>query len=282
MTTITAHTLVKNEARFVWFSVMSVIDYVDEVLLWDTGSTDGTIKILQEIKKRYPAKVKLRLFGSVTPEEFTIVRQDMLDVTESDWFLVVDGDEIWWDESIKKVTDFIRNNAQKHDAESIITPTINLVGDIYHYQEKEAGQYKFGRRKGHYNLRAVNRNIPGLSSDKPHGTWGWIDNQGRMIQDRNSRKIIFIDAPYVHATFLRRAGDNSLDKNVPKRTGKLKHEIGISFPSDYFYPEVFFREKPDFIRSPWETMSKFFFVRALVETPLRKFKRRYLPGKIGY
>jgi hypothetical protein len=48
---ITAHTLVKNEARFVWYSVMSVIEHVDKILLWDTGSTDGTKEILKKISK---------------------------------------------------------------------------------------------------------------------------------------------------------------------------------------------------------------------------------------
>ena len=50
MKKIWAHTLVKNEERFIWFSVMSVIVNVDKVLIWDTGSTDDTVKIIQKIK----------------------------------------------------------------------------------------------------------------------------------------------------------------------------------------------------------------------------------------
>ena len=279
---IVAHTLVKNEARFVWFAVMSVINYVDEILLWDTGSTDGTVEILKKIKRKYPKKVKLKLLGSITSEEFPKVRQKMLDQTKADWFIVVDGDEVWWDESIKKVADFIRNDSERRRSESIVVPTINLVGDIYHYQEKEAGQYQFGKRRGHFGLRAVNKNVPGLASNNPHGTWGWVDGKGKMIQNRNPRKIIYIDAPYLHVTFLRRAGSIASDKKVPKRAKKLKHEIGISFPKDFFYPEVFFRQKPNIVNSPWKTMGRNFYLRSLIETPFRKFKRRYLPSKIGY
>lgn len=51
---ITVHTLVKNEERYLWFAVTSVIDYVDKMLLWDTGSTDRTIQLIKELKKRYP------------------------------------------------------------------------------------------------------------------------------------------------------------------------------------------------------------------------------------
>ncbi|KKS20813.1 MAG: Glycosyl transferase family 2, partial [candidate division WWE3 bacterium GW2011_GWA1_41_8] len=96
---ITSHTLVKNEARFVWYSVMSVIEYVDHVLLWDTGSADGTVEILKRIKELYPAKVDLRLLGEIDIYSFAKIRQEMLDNTKTEWLLVNDGDEVWWEES---------------------------------------------------------------------------------------------------------------------------------------------------------------------------------------
>ena len=55
--TIYAHTLVKNEARWLWFSVTSVINYIDKLLLWDTGSTDGTLEVVEELKKKYPGRM---------------------------------------------------------------------------------------------------------------------------------------------------------------------------------------------------------------------------------
>src|SRR3989344_9473049 len=103
MKTIWAHTLVRNEEKWVWFSVMSVIDYVDKILLWDMESEDGTSEIAQEIKTLYPKKVDLRVVPKVSPEGFSEVRQKMLDETHSDWFIVVDGDEIWWEKSIQTV-----------------------------------------------------------------------------------------------------------------------------------------------------------------------------------
>jgi glycosyltransferase involved in cell wall biosynthesis len=277
---ITAHTLVKNEARFVWYSVMSVIEHVDKILLWDTGSTDGTKEILKKISKLEPRKVDLKLLNGVTPDEFTNVRQKMLDETKTDWFIVVDGDEIWWEESIRKVTETIRKKGDH--LESIVVPTINLVGDIYHYQEEKAGQYRLAGRRGHLSLRLVNRNIYGLASAKPHGTWGWVDDKGKMIQDRDKKKILYVDAPFLHATFLKRAGKREEDLKVPKRAKKLKHEIGISFPKDFYYPEVFFRQRPNMVPDPWETMDLSFKLRAAIETPLRKLKRRILPAKVGY
>lgn len=277
---IWAQTLVKNEARWLWYVVSGVVDYVEKVSLWDTGSTDGSLEIEKELEKRYPGKVELRQRKQETAEDFTRVRQEMLDETKSDWFLVLDGDEIWFEDSIKKVIKTIENCGR--DIESIIVPTINLVGDVFHYQEESAGRYKFGKRAGHYNLRAVNRSIPGLHSQGSHGVWGWADGEGKMIQDREPEKVKFVKAPYLHATFLPRGGSFNDDKNVIKRSKKYKHEFGENFPKDFFYPEVFFKDRAELISSPWNVMPDSYKFRAFFETPLRKIKRRVFHGKVGY
>lgn len=296
---ITAHTLVKNEARFIWYSVMSVLPFVDRVRLWDTGSTDGTLEIIEEIKKHPLAKGKIFFEKrTIIPfdeqlarqlmldehnkvvESFEDVRQDMLDATSADWFIMVDADEIWWDSSIKQLISFVRKEGHKY--ESVVVPTINMVGDMYHYQERKAGRYRLAGRVGHYNLRAINRRLPGLKSLGAHGVWGWADGDNKMIQDRDPKKIKFIDAPYLHATHLQRAGTRDADLRVLKRGFKRKFEIGIPFPRDYYYPEVFFRSKPDIVLDPWEPMNTSFKYRAVIETPLRKIHRRILPAKVGY
>src|SRR3989344_8573323 len=121
---ITAHCLVKNEARFVWYSVMSILSCVDKVLLWDTGSTDGTLLIIKELLKfDKENKISFTRVGSVSAQDFYKVRQGMLDETKTDWFIVVDGDEIWWEDSVKKVVDKVNED---DDIESIVVPTINL------------------------------------------------------------------------------------------------------------------------------------------------------------
>lgn len=282
MTSIWAHTLVKNEARWLWYSVNSVIDHVDKILLWDSGSMDGSIEIEKEMERKYPDKIILKERKIDSKEDFTAVRQEMLDLTDSDWFLMLDGDEIWWQESIKKVLQVITSNTSitGQKIESIVVPTVNAVGDIFHYQEKSAGKYKFGDRVGHYNLRAIKRNIPGLHSQGVHGVWGWADEKNKQIQDRKTFE--FVDAPYLHATNLERAGIKGKDREVIKRIGKFKYEIGESFALDYYYPEVFFKDRPDFIASPWKPMSAGFKFRAFFETLIRKLKRRLFPGGVGY
>lgn len=275
---IWAHTMVKNEARWLWYSVNSIIEHVDKLLLWDTGSTDGTLEVERELVKKYSNKIIFKQRNQNTPKDFANVRQEMLNDTKSDWFVMLDGDEIWWEDSIRNLLSEIKN--ANNTVESFVVPTINVVGDMFHYQDESAGVYQFGNLKGHYNLRAVKTGIPGLHSQGVHGVWGWADNENKMIQDRNTFK--FVDLPYLHTTFLPRASNIAEDINVVKRRKKLKYEIGNSFPLDFYYPEVLFKDRPDFILSPWNTMSYKFKSRAFVETPLRKIKRRLLPTKVGY
>ncbi len=280
--TITAHCLVKNEARYVWFSVMSVINHVDKVLLWDTGSTDGTLEIIDAIRKTKDGqrKIEFREYGPVTPGTFAKVRQEMLDATKTDWFLMVDGDEVWWEDSIRHLVSVV--NEKGDSMESIVVPTVNLVGDIYHYQDQSGGQYHLAGRKGHLNLRGINRKISGLHSFGPHGQWGWTDAENTMIQYRDQKKIVFIDAPYLHATNVPRAGEIKKETDVPKRAMKRKYELGMPFPADFYYPEVFFRPKPDVVPSPWAKVDYYFKVRSAIETPLRRLKRKFIPAKVGY
>lgn len=266
---ITAHVLLKNEENFVWYSIMSVINYVGRIIIYDTGSDDKTLNIIKKINDK---KIILREIKSDKFYEDKL-RQQMLDETTSDWFIVLDADEIWWDDSIKMVTDLIQNEGDQLD--SIVVPTVNMVGDIYHYQEKEAGRYNLAGRIGHYATRAINRKIIGLHGQGEHGVFMWADENETKIEDRDKKKIKYLDAPYIHTTHLKRS-DNFGDKAVYKRTKKLKYEIGIETPKDYFYPEVFFRPRPKFVKSPWETPTFLYKVIATIETPLKKIRRRYL------
>lgn len=279
--TIWAHTLVKNEERYLWYAVMSVVDHVDKILLWDTGSSDKTLKIIEEIKKAKGDKIDFRECGAVDPVEFTKVRQKMLDETKSDWFLIVDGDEVWWKDSIRLVVETIQKEGET--LETIISPYYNIIGDIYHYQEEAGGGYHIDDRFGHINIRAVNRRIPGLHLEKPHGQQGFYDKEGVLIQERLPKYRKFLDASYLHFTNMRRSFSAGEDQNVPKRKIKFKYELGIPFPAGFKHPEVFYKNSPDIVSSPWQKMSGKYLLRAGAETVLKKIKRRILPKKtVGY
>lgn len=280
MKSVFVHSLVKNEERFLWFSVTSVIDYVDRILLWDTGSTDESIRIEKEIKKRWPQKVELRQYGDVDASSFTRARQEMLEESVCDWVMILDGDEVWWRESIKRARKIIEERGK--DLDSLVHRYYNLVGDIYHYQEEEAGRYKIDNEVGHLTIRFFNRHIEGLHFDKEHGVQGIFDGNGVLIQERDKKRRFHTNDYYMHFTHLVRSKTREKDLAVVKRNIKYKYELGKRFPPDFTYPEVFYKDYPSFIENPWQKRSLGYTIRAFFETPLRKIKRRVWKGGVGY
>ena len=248
---ISAQVLVKNEERFVWFAIMSVIDYVDEILVWDNGSEDATREIVRLIKN---PKVRFR---SVPDMPLQKAREEMIRETNADWIFVLDGDEIWYDGAVLKVRNELEKFRDKKDF--IIVPNYMLVGDMYHFQEKEAGRYDVGGRIGHYNIRVI-RNTDGLHIEGVYGNEAFVTKEGIKIQNLPESRSLLLDFPYLHASFLKRK----------------KFEIGEEFPLDFYYPEVFFRPKPEAVPSIWEPMAGSFRFVSFIETPFRKIYRRTL------
>jgi glycosyltransferase involved in cell wall biosynthesis len=280
MKKIWANTIVRNEERYIWYAVKSVVDFVEKVIVYDTGSTDNTVRIVRELKREYPGKIRLREVGAVDIFKYTKMRQNMLEETKSDWVLILDGDEVWWRDSIGGTVKEIEKNGDKLD--TIVTPYFNVVGDIFHYQEEKAGRYSIDERHGHVTIRFMNRSIPGLHQEKPHGQHGFYDKNGVLIQDMPKKRRKFLNYPFLHFTHMIRSCSLKSDRSVPKRNIKYKYEKGQEFPLDFFYPEVFFEKKPDFVASPWNLPSEAYKFISSVQTPIRKAKRRLFSGGIGY
>jgi len=259
---IWANTMVNNEENFIWFAIMSVIDYVDKILIWDTGSTDRTVEIIKGVQKTNK-KIEFKEVGVVSKNEFPKLRQKMLEESKSDWILILDGDEIWWKNSIKKVVDKVQKDGSK--TEGIVVPMVVPVGDIYHIQEHRAGQYKLLGRKGHYSLRVINKKIPGLHVDLPYGKESYFDTENKLIQQRQG--IIFLDAPYLHTTHLKRS-------SIIRYPDKFKYELGTPVSDDFKFPESLYLSPPYLVSSPWNKITGTDLMKAKFLTPLRKIKRR--------
>lgn len=78
---------VYNEEEFIHYPIESTIDWVDEIVIVDGGSTDKTV----EIAKSYGPKV--RVIYSPNPVMFHINKQKALDECRGEWILQLDADE---------------------------------------------------------------------------------------------------------------------------------------------------------------------------------------------
>jgi hypothetical protein len=261
---VIVHFLVKNEENFVWYSLNSVLPFVDKIMVWDNSSTDSTAAIINTIKS---PKIIFEEHSATTREDVGHLRQEMLEKTPKgyEWLLVLDADEIWSAYSIQKVLAFISSNPQ---TESIVTRTYNLVGDIYHRLPEKFGDYKFLDMKGNLAVRFINLCIPGLHASSPYGQEGYFDENNLSIQERPG--LFFVDTEYFHATHLVRSSKN---KEVFDRVQKLKYYLGeTNSPSKI--PEVFFATKPSIAPCVTDPMSKSQIVRAYIETQLRNIKNK--------
>ncbi len=273
---IIVHCLVRNEDRFVWYAINSVLPFVDHIMVWDTGSADKTVSIVKQINS---SKINFKEVGIVDAQTFTDVRNQMLKETSPgyDWLMILDGDEVWGEDAIKTATDYARNNSQ---TESLVVRTRNLVGDIYHQLPESSGRYHLAGQVGHLNLRFINlKKIKGLHVEKPHGQQGYYDGDGNLIQNRHQSKIHFIDVAYHHATHLQRSTQG--DSDVIKRPQKFKLELGKKIGSSDI-PEIFFAPRPKIVPDVTRSASVFFWILSAMYTLPRRLKRIFFSSSDGY
>ena len=166
--------------------------------------------------------------------------------------------------------------------DSVVCRHYNLLGDIFHHDAEKNGNYHIDGVRGHINIRAINRNIGGLDVKRPHGQQGFFDGRGVLIQDLSKVRRRFLDGKlYLHFTHLERSSGRNQDSAVPKRELKYRRELGIEFPKDFYYPEVFFRPRLEMIPSPWLPAPRFYKLLGSAINYPRSIKKVLL-SKSGY
>lgn len=274
---LVTHTLVKNEQRWLWFAITSVLEHVDEMLIWDTGSTDQTVDLIKHI---HSPKIKFKEIGSVDPATHSKARQAMLDQTQADWLMILDGDEIWWQDSLVACKTAITTHPDK---KAIISPFINLVGDIYHHQPPSGSHYKIAGYTGPYNLRFINAKIPGLHVGNPHGKQEYKTSADVPLQNLPPNELQFVDAPYLHTTHLPRSKTLVGDTQTLKRGFKYRYELGSPFPHSFVYPEVVYLPRPSLVPDPFFHRSLAYTLKSAIIKPLRFVKTKLItPTPHGY
>jgi glycosyltransferase involved in cell wall biosynthesis len=103
---ITVHCRVRNEERFIKAAILSVLPLAHRVLVYDTGSTDRT---LAEIRSIGSDKIELVEKAPSDPRGIMEYRNEMIERTETEWFMLVDGDEIYPAHSVRRILEEMQN-----------------------------------------------------------------------------------------------------------------------------------------------------------------------------
>lgn len=263
--TITACCIVKNEERFIWYAISSVIDFVDKVLVFDTGSEDKTVEIIKTFKNK---EIVFEEKGEVDARGLTDLRKEQLKKIKTDWLMILDGDEIWPKAQLKRMIKAVNHCQGKTIA--LVNWTRNCVGDVFHYLPKEAGEYQILGKKGHLNIRFIKK-VNGLDVIGKYPLESFTF-EGKPIQEQENR-LEFIDAWYLHTTHLPRSTSLRIDKKVLNREKKYKREIGIKMKKEEL-PEVFFEKRPKIVPSPFDGYDLWDKILAHILTPMRRLRRR--------
>ncbi len=115
--TVSACMIVKNEEELLPGCLDSIRDWVDEIILVDTGSTDRTVEIAQS----YGAKV----FHQQWEGNFSKHRNYSLDQACGDWLFVIDADESIYQEDVP----LIKKVLNQDDYKIISINVFNVSGE---------------------------------------------------------------------------------------------------------------------------------------------------------
>ncbi|GEM_PF-424110 len=97
---ITAHFRVRNEEKFIRSAILAILPLVKRVLVYDTGSTDRTLEIVSSIQSK-KIEIVQRKFSH--KRELRDIRNEMLEQTTTEWSMIVDGDEIYPPEAVRRL-----------------------------------------------------------------------------------------------------------------------------------------------------------------------------------
>ncbi|MDD4089395.1 MAG: glycosyltransferase [Tissierellia bacterium] len=115
---ITQCIIAKNEEENIEHCLSHLKPVVDEQIVIDTGSTDGTIDIAKELG----AKV----FHFDWIDDFSAARNFALDKAKGDWIIFLDCDEYFSEDSVPLIRECIKKYGQRKKIEGLTTNFINI------------------------------------------------------------------------------------------------------------------------------------------------------------
>jgi glycosyltransferase involved in cell wall biosynthesis len=112
--------IVKNEGKNLKSCLSKIVDFVDEIIIVDTGSTDNTKSIAAEFTDK--------IYDFEWCNDFSKARNFSISKASKDWILVLDADEFVTDFCRYNVDEFIKNSSNKNKVGRI--QRINIMEDL--------------------------------------------------------------------------------------------------------------------------------------------------------
>ena len=233
--TISACMIVKNEEELLPGCLDSIRDWVDEIIIVDTGSTDRTI----EIAKSYGAKI----FHQPWEGNFSKHRNYSTEQATSDWIFIIDADERIYTEDISE----LRQLTESNDTNIISINVYNVYG------ENEAvttflPSVRFWRQNQNLRYEGIVHNVLKLGDEHPVTRAGirlkhlGYDLAPEKMQEKFLRTKGLLEeqlkenpnntfALYNYAQILKSEGSSYPIKNIPLILESAKHAVELTDPT---------------------------------------------------
>lgn len=221
-----------NESKIIE-KCLEKLTWVDEIIVVDSGSTDGT----QSICEKYGAKVIYKKF-----QDFSSQKQFAQDQTTNDWVLSLDADEILSDELIYEIKELLLNPTKNG---YLIPRTHVFLNKIFQY----------GSESKRPILRLYNKNFGCFTPNKIHETIHVIGNVGKL-QNEMLHYTVFDIQTAINKQIKYALVNGAYMREKNKKTSIFK--IIIKFPFDfiryYFFQRNFLNGYQGFT---WSMFSAF-------------------------
>ena len=174
---ITTNTICKNSADFIESILRQTLPHITKAIISaDRASTDGTIEILERLKKENP-KIELDYYTVSDPfKDLVVQRNKQIQKTKTEWIWILDDDELYPEEQIKKIFKVLENGK----ANAYLLPFYFVVDKEHYYSGKGSKAERFFR------------NVPGLK---------WENDF--LYETIKTEKTRIDDVYFIHLSYLK-------------------------------------------------------------------------------
>lgn len=232
---ITAHIVIRNEDVWIWYVIQSILPYFDKLLICDTGSEDKTLEILDTIKSDKITLIqKPKLTGLEFQAKFNEYKNELIDMTTTPWWFVLDGDEIFSNQGMKEMVEKLPEIPKqwttlavrmKYFVENMHLVTCKDVAQHYRFVRTGAHRWAYG-----YGQILLAFPHPARKQRLAH----WYKQNGW-------------DFECFHMSFLNRSSTHDSDEDSYQRQQRKNRTVFGEYYNQRFeynglYPEVFYRD----------------------------------------
>ena len=100
---VTPIVLVSNDCYWLPYVLKSTKDFFDHFIIYDVGSTDGTLDVIDWFENTYDGDLLVERMPMVPPKAQLAFRNAPIAELTTNYYLILDGDEVWPESSLLKL-----------------------------------------------------------------------------------------------------------------------------------------------------------------------------------